>query len=90
MPEALRYHIRIKKAESKANNSIIQPDFRIILWFAKYVRPRLVSTGSHVVKGENQIIEKRQETGHLMEDYQLLVLNYYKQNSIHWNDKRFT
>jgi hypothetical protein len=29
--------------------------------------------GSHVVKGENQIIEKRQETGNLAEDYQFLA-----------------
>jgi hypothetical protein len=35
-----------------SNNSEIQPDFRTILWFAKYVRPQRASMGSHFVKGE--------------------------------------
>ena len=35
--------------------------------------------GSHVVKGENQIIEKRQETGNLADNYQFLLLNHDQQ-----------
>ena len=35
--------------------------------------------GSHVVKGENQMIEKRQETGNLADNYQFLLLNHDQQ-----------
>jgi hypothetical protein len=46
--------------------------YGIVSNILNHMYPR-VFPGSHVVKGGNQIIKKRQETGNLAEDYQFLA-----------------